>query len=146
MDWKIASVIPMVMWAFYAVFASLASNAQGEKLTTAFESAAMLLVGVVTLMTATTADFTRATPLSMTQASVMGLLSAGGIVLQLYAFRVAPIDKQGAVVMISCMFPVLSVVIFHAMAKFDFQGGAAASPRQWLGVAFGAVALWLISK
>ena len=146
MDWKVASVIPMVMWAFYAVFASLASNAQGEKLTMVFESAAMLLVGVVVLMTTTAADFSRATSLSMAQASAMGLLSAGGIVLQLYAFRVAPIDKQGAVVMISCMFPVLSVVIFHMMSKLDFQGGASATPRQWLGVAMGAVALWLISK
>lgn len=146
MNWKIASVIPMVMWAFYAVFASLASNAQGEKLTMAFEAAAMLLVGVVTLMTANAEDFSRATSLSMAQASAMGLLSAGGVMLQLYAFRIAPVEKQGAVVMISCMFPILAVVIFHLMAKLEFQGGSVATSRQWFGVVLGGVALWLISS
>ncbi len=136
----------MAMWAFYAVFASLASNAQGEKITMGFEAVAMFIVGVVALLSTTAADWQSVTTLSASQASTMGMLSAGGLFIQLYCLRIAPIDKQGTVIMITCMFPVFAVVIFDLMSRLGFSGGSVATPRQWAGVVTGAIALWLISK
>ncbi|MBI2064090.1 MAG: hypothetical protein HYT65_03850 [Candidatus Yanofskybacteria bacterium] len=144
MDWRIVSLGPLVMWAIYVVFGSLASNAHGEKVTMLFESAAMMIVGVAVLCVYGISDFSKVSVLSMTQASIMGLMSALGVLAQLYAFRIAPSDKQGMVAMICGMFPILAVVLFHAMHTLKISGGVQAGPRQWLGVACGALALWLI--
>ncbi len=145
MDWRVISLFPLVMWALYSIFASLASNAHGEKVTMVFEALAMVVVAVIVIIMGGISDFGRVTKMSCAQASIMGLMSAGGIAIQFYAFRIAPVEKQGSVVMITCMFPILAVAMFHFMSTFKIAGGSACTTRQWIGVALGAIALWLIS-
>lgn len=146
MDWRLVSMAPLFMWALYLVFASLASNAHGEKVTMAVEALAMMVVAGGVLVFSGVSEFRRATPLSLTFAGIMGMMSALGVLVQFYAFRIAPPDQQGVVGMLGGMYPILGVVIFYGMAKFGLAGGSVLSLRQWLGVACGALALWLISK
>lgn len=145
MDWRVVALGPLFMWALYAVFGSLSSNTNGPKVTMAVEAMAMVAVAVVALGAAGWNDFKKATALSIAFAVAMGLMSALGVLAQLYAFQLAPQNRQGVVVMLGGMFPVLAVVIFHAMHKFGIQGGSPATPRHWLGVLSGALALWLVS-
>ena len=145
MDWRIVSLGPLVLWAFYAVFGSLASRGQGENLTMIFEALAMVAVGIFALSRMRAGEFQSATLQSMSFALIMGLCSAGGVLVQLYAFKIAPVESQGVVVMLGGLFPVFAVAIFHLMHTFGIEGGGAASGRQWLGVAFAVLALWLVS-
>ncbi|MDB5254362.1 MAG: hypothetical protein JWL80_428 [Parcubacteria group bacterium] len=145
MDWRAASLASFVMWGGYAVLGSVASNAHGEKVNIAIEAVAVSLVAAIVVARVGLGEFAKATPTSLTQASMMGLLSACGLLAQFYAFRVAPDDKQGTVVMISCMFPILAVAIFHVMGVLHITGGALATTKQWLGCAFAAIGLWLVS-
>lgn len=145
MDWRTASFASFVMWSGYAVLGSLASNAHGEKVNMAIEAVAMSLVAALVVARVGLIEFSKATPVSLAQASMMGLLSACGLLAQFYAFRVAPVDKQGAVVMISCMFPILAVMIFHLMGVLHITDGALATSKQWAGCVCAAIGLWLIS-
>ncbi|KKT81769.1 MAG: hypothetical protein UW79_C0015G0008 [Candidatus Yanofskybacteria bacterium GW2011_GWA2_44_9] len=145
MDWRIVSAAPCVLWAIYVVFGSLANRAHGEKVSMVIEAVAMAFVGVVVLLSAGFSDFKRATVISISQASIMALASAIGLLVQFYAFRVAPAHQQGMVAMIGGMYPVLAVALFHGMYLLNISGGISASPRQWLGVACGALTLWLVS-
>ncbi len=146
MDWKVVSLLPFFMWAGYAVLGSVASRTHGESVTMVGESVAMLMVGIYALTRVSAGDLEAMTKLSGTQALLMGLLSAGGVLVQLYAFRIAPADHQGTVVMLGGMFPVLAVVIFHVMAATKITGGSPATFRQWLGVVACAAGLWLVSS
>ena len=145
MDWRIVSIMPMILWAFYAVFGSLASRGQGENLTMVFEAGAMLVIGIFALSRMRAGEFQMASMSSMTFAALMGICSALGVLVQLYAFKVAPATEQGTVVMLGGLFPVLALIIFHLMSMVGIAGGSPASSRQWLGVVFAVLALWLVS-
>lgn len=145
MDWRVVSIGPLFMWALYVVFGSLANKAHGEKVTMAVEAGAMVLVAGAVLLTAGLGDFRRVTTVSMAHAVIMGLMSALGVLVQFYAFRIAPVDQQGTVAMLGGMYPILAVVLFYGMYVAGINGGSALAPRQWLGVVFGVVALWLVS-
>lgn len=146
MDWRIAAIGPMFMWALYVVFGSLANRAHGEKVSMAFEAGAMMLVSGAVLLFSGFSDFRRMTSISATHAAIMGLMSALGVLLQFYAFRVAPADQQGTVGMFGGLYPVIAMIIFYGMYSAGIQGGSSVSPRQWLGVACGAIALWLVGS
>ena len=145
MDWRILSMLSLLMWAVYAIFGSLAIKIHGERVSMVVEAVAMVVIAIGMVIVVGVNDFKRATTMSLTFAAVMGLMSAGGVLIQFMALRVAPVSQQGTVFLIGGMYPVLAVVLFHAMTKLGLSGGAAASPRQWLGVVFGAAALWLVS-
>ena len=145
MDWRVVSMGPFFMWALYAVFGSLANKAHGENVTMVFEAGAMVLVAGVALIMAGLGDFGRVTTSSMTYAVIMGLMSALGVLVQFYAFRIAPVDQQGTVAMLGGMYPILAVILFYGMYVAGISGGSVLVSRQWLGVVFGAIALWLVS-
>lgn len=146
MDWRLASVCPLAMWAIYVVFGSMASRMHGEKVSMVVEGVAMMAVAIGTIVFAGIGDFQRATPTSLTYAAIMGATSALGLLIQLYAFRIAPQEQQGAVAMIGGMYPMLAAVLFFAMFQLGIAGGSSLTIRQWAGVACGALALWLVSK
>lgn len=146
MDWKLVALIPLIAWALYSVFGSLASNAHGEKVTTCLYVLCELVVVTIWLAITGVEDFKKVTRISMAQGLIMGLAAVIGLVTQLYAFRIAPNDKQGVVSMLGGMFPVLAVVLFFFMFKFKFAGGTPMSLHQWLGVTCTVLGLWLVSK
>lgn len=146
MDWKLVALIPLIMWAVYSVFGSLSSNAHGTKVTVVvYVSVEAIFVSCWLLLTGTN-EFKSVTRLSMLQAIIMGLGAVLGLFAQLYAFRVAPADKQGVVAMLGGMFPVLAVVFFYLMYRLNIFGGSPMAVPQWLGVFLTAVGLWLVSK
>ena len=146
MDWRLVSAGPLIMWAFYVIFGSMASRIHGEKVTMVVEGIAMMAVAIGTIAFAGVGDFRQATPTSLTYAAIMGLMSALGVLVQLYAFRIASQDQQGAVAMIGGLYPMLAAVLFFAMFRLGISGGSSLTFRQWAGVACGALALWLVSK
>lgn len=146
MDWRLVSTGPLIMWTLYVVFGSMATKIHGEKVTMVVEGIAMMAVAIGTVVFAGVGDFQRATPTSLTYAAIMGATSAIGLLVQLYAFRIAPQDQQGAVAMIGGMYPMLAAVLFFAMFRLGIVGGSSLTLRQWAGVACGALALWLVSK
>lgn len=143
MDWKVACYIPMVLWGFYLVFGSLANNIHGPRVSMVAEATAMMAMAGVMLLMGGTADFRKVTQASLVFVILMAILSAVGLGIQFYAFSIAPPDKQGAVGMISGMFPVVGSILFSIMGTLKLQGGAPMSGRQWLAVATGALTLWL---
>lgn len=146
MDWRLVSAGPLFMWAFYVIFASMATRIHGEKVTMVVEGVAMMAVAIGTIAFAGVGDFQRATPTSLTYAAIMGGMSALGLLVQLYAFRIAPQDQQGTVAMIGGMFPMLAAILLFAMFRLGIAGGSPLTLRQWAGIACGALALWLVSK
>ncbi len=145
MDWRIVSFAPLVMWSLYVVFGSLSINIHGEKVSMSFEAGAMIVAALTILIWGGFSDFKRATFTSMTFATIMGFMSAFGVLIQLYAFRIAPVDKQGVVAMIGGLFPVLAVLFFYLMYVFGIKGGTSLSLKQWAGIALGGISLWLVS-
>lgn len=145
MDWRLVSAGPLVMWAFYVIFGSMATKIHGEKVSMVVEGIAMMAVAIGTLVFSGVGDFQRATPVSLIYAVIMAAMSALGLLIQLYAFRIAPQDQQGVVAMIGGMFPMLAAILFFAMFRFGIAGGSSLTLRQWVGVACGVLALWLVS-
>lgn len=146
MDWRLISAAPLIMWAFYVIFGSMASRIHGEKVTMVAEGVAMMAVAIGTIAFAGMGDFRQVTPTSLTYAAIMGLMSALGVLVQLYAFRITSQDQQGAVAMIGGMYPMLAAILLFAMFRLGIAGGSPLTLRQWVGVACGALALWLVSK
>ena len=146
MDWRLVSAGPLIMWAFYVIFGSMASRIHGEKVSMVVEGIAMMAVAIGTIAFAGVSDFRQATPTSLIYATIMGTMSALGVLVQLYAFRIAPQDQQGTVAMIGGMFPMLAAVLLFAMFRLGIPEGSSLTLRQWAGVACGALALWLVSK
>lgn len=146
MDWRLVSSGPLVMWAFYVVFGSMATKIHGEKVTMVAEGVAMMAVTIGTIAFAGVGDFQRATPTSLTYAVIMGMMSALGVLVQLYAFRIAPQNQQGVVAMIGGMFPILAAILLFAMFRFGMPEGSPLTLRQWAGVICGVLTIWLISK
>src|SRR3989344_5488586 len=109
-----------------------------------FEAGAMVLVAGVAIIMAGLGDFGRVTTVSMTHALIMGLMSAFGVLVQFYAFRIAPTDQQGTVAMLGGMYPILAVVLFYGMYVAGIQGGSTLVFRQWLRVIFRAAWLRLL--
>ena len=140
------SLTTMIMWSIYAIFGSLASKMHGENVNISVEGIVMMAVAIGTIAFVGVGDFQKATPLSLGFAVIMGLMSALGLLLQFYTFRIASVEQQGIVVMIGGMYPILAVVLFYGMFRLGMSSGATLSSRQWAGVACGALALWLIKK
>jgi drug/metabolite transporter (DMT)-like permease len=69
----------------------------------------------------------------------MGLMSAGGLYVQLYAMRIAP-REISLIALISGMWPVATVIVVGILRM-----GNPLLPRQWLGVVFAGVGLALVN-
>ncbi|MBI4094952.1 MAG: hypothetical protein HY435_02040 [Candidatus Liptonbacteria bacterium] len=134
------------MWALYAVFGSLSSKANGERVTMAAEAGAMVAVAMFAFRAGDVSDFRRVTALSAIFMIVTGLMSAAGVLTQFYAFRIAPQNHQGTVAMLGGMFPVLGFAILDLMHRVGIPGGSPGSSRQWIGVALAALGLWFVGS
>lgn len=139
MDWKFASFGALLLWGTYGIFGAKAGEVHGEKVNMAFEAFAMVLVSLFVLFAIknATADFSKITLQSSIFALIMGLMSAGGMFLQLYALRVAP-DQVGLIILISGMFPMITVITTYFMGQHF-------TAQQWIGICFAVFGLILIN-
>lgn len=136
MDWKVASVIVLVLWGTYGIFGSKATEVHGEKVTVVFETVAFILLALVAAGSAM-GDFQKVTTRSFINASVMGLMSAGGFYFFLYAMRLSP-QNLGVITMTTGLYPVITVLVMHFL-------GQHLAPQQWLGVALATAGLALVN-
>jgi len=139
MDWKLASFAALGLWATYMIFGTEAGKIHGEKVNMCLEASAMVAVAVTALLSGGLSDFARVTPKSFAFAALMGLMSAGGLYVQLYAMRIAP-QEISLIALISGMWPVATVVLVAILRM-----GNPLLPRQWLGVAFAGIGLALVN-
>lgn len=140
MNWRSISYVVLALWGTYILFGNEANKVHGEKVTMLFEGLAMIAVVFFVFATGGTGDFAKVTTKSLAFAVTMGILSAGGLYLQLVAMRMAP-GQISVIAMITGMWPVLTVAIAGAL-----RIGDPLSAKQWVGVTLAATALYLVNS
>jgi drug/metabolite transporter (DMT)-like permease len=136
MDWKIASIGALLCWGVYAIFGDEAGKIHGEKVSLVFEALAFVLLSLIVISGSTT-DFSRVTRNSFVLASLMGLSSAIGFYLLLYALRVSP-GNLSLIIVITGAYPLITVLVSY------FRGANMCS-YQWIGVIFVSIGIILIN-
>jgi drug/metabolite transporter (DMT)-like permease len=131
------SVITLLLWGTYTLFANRANAVHGEKVTMAFEAAAFALLAILACGSARN-DFGRVTGRSAFDAACMGLMSAGGFYLLLRALRLEP-TRVGTITLITGLYPV--VTVFAAA----LAGQQPLTPRSTLGALLTATGIVLVS-
>jgi len=137
MNWKIASLVALAMWSIYGFFGERSAKIHGEKVNMIFETLAFIVLAFIAAASGI-GDFKKVTGNSAFNASIMGLLSAGGFWFILYAFKVVPQSETFLVLLISGMFPVIAAIINNFIV----------SPLticQWIGVVMAGAGLVLVS-
>jgi drug/metabolite transporter (DMT)-like permease len=139
MDWKLASLATLALWGSYTIFGNEATKVHGEKVSMMFEGLAMFGVAILVVMMADGGfrDFGQVTVKSFIFAALMGLMSAGGLYLQLYALRLAP-EKVSIIALTTGMWPAVTVALVGILRL-----GAPLLPRQWAGVILATAGLAL---
>lgn len=136
MNWKIACLVAFAMWSVYGFFGERASKIHGEKVNLIFETLAFIFLSVIAAASGID-DFRKTTVNSAINASVMGLLSAGGFYFVLYALRVAPQQDTALVILISGLFPIGTAVVSHFIL-------GPLSVMQWVGVSLAGAGMVLV--
>jgi drug/metabolite transporter (DMT)-like permease len=137
MNWKVACSIALVAWSVYGFFGERAAKVHGDKINMIFETLAFILLALIAAIGGIN-DFQKVTTNSAINASVMGLLSAGGFWFVLYALKIAPQQDIALVLLISGMFPIGAAVISHFIAS-------PLSLLQWAGVALAGVGMVMVN-
>lgn len=101
------SIVTLLLWGTYALFANRATAVHGEKVTMAFEAAAFAVLALLACGSARS-DFGRVTGRSALDAACMGLMSAGGFYLLLKALRLEP-TRVGTITLITGLYPIVTV-------------------------------------
>ena len=136
MDWRSTSVVTLLLWGVYGIFASKAGEIHGAKVSFVFEAAAFVILAVV-VAGSSFGEFAKVTRLSFMFASLMGLFSVTGFYFLLRALQFAP-DHLSVIIVITGLYPVITVVANHLL-------GAHLAPHQWAGVAFGLISVVLVN-
>jgi uncharacterized membrane protein len=136
--WRAASFLTLALWGSYGIFASRANVIHGEKVTMAFEAAAMVLIAIASLAVYGASDISKITSASAMHASIMALMSAGGLYIQFYAFRHGGASNMSLIIVITGSFPVITVVLGQLM-------GIYLTTHQWIGVAMVSIGLVLVN-
>lgn len=139
MDWKLASFTTLALWGSYMIFGSKATEIHGEKVSMMFEGVAMFAIALIVIITADGGlhDFGKVTLKSFIFAATMGLMSAGGLYIQLYALRIAP-SQIPLIALITGMWPAVTVALVCILRL-----GNPLLPRQWAGVGLATAGLAL---
>lgn len=137
-NWLFYSFVVLALWGTYGIFGNEATKIHGEKVSMAFEAGGMALIALFAfaLSSGSIGEFSKATGRSIVYASIMGLMSAGGLFLQLYALRLAP-KEVGLILFITGMWPVISVITAYFL-------GSRYTGRQWCGITLAIVGLVLV--
>ena len=138
MDWRTASFVVFALWGSYMVFGIKATEVHGERVSMFFEGLAMMAIAIFVIIGHTN-DFTRMTMRSGGFALTMGLMSAVGLYIQLYAMRVGGPDNFSTVAMITGSWPAITVVLAWLFLGSHLQ------LQQWLGVVAIAGGLILVN-
>ena len=138
MDWRTASFVVLALWGSYMVFGGKATDIHGERVSMFFEGLAMMAVAIFAIA-GHTGDFAKMTMRSGWLALTMGLMSAIGLYIQLYAMRVGGLAQLPMIAMITGSWPAITVVLAWAFV------GARLQPQQWLGVLAVAGGLVLVN-
>lgn len=125
------------MWSAYGFFGERSAKIHGDKMNMIFETLAFILLALFAAASGL-GDFRKVTAHSAMNASVMGLLSAGGFWFVLYALKIVPQNDTALVLLISGMFPVGAAII----SNFMFE---ALSIQQWVGVVMAGAGLILVN-
>jgi drug/metabolite transporter (DMT)-like permease len=139
MSWKIACFVALVMWSAYGFFGERSAKIHGDKVNMIFETLAFIALALIAAVSGI-GDFKKITINSAINASVMGLLSAGGFWFVIYALKIAPQTDTALVLLISGMFPVGAAVISHFI-----PGIGPLSVQQWIGVAMAGGGMILVN-
>lgn len=131
------SIVTLLLWGTYALFANRATAIHGEKVTMAFEAAAFAVLAIIACGNARS-DFGRVTGRSAFDAACMGLMSAGGFYLLLKALRLEP-TRVGTITLITGLYPV--VTVFAAAVA----GQQPLTARSALGAILAATGIVLVS-
>lgn len=131
------SIVTLLLWGTYALFANRATAVHGEKVTMAFEAAAFAVLAIIACGSARN-DFGRVTGRSAFDAACMGLMSAGGFYLLLKALRLEP-TRVGTITLITGLYPI--VTVFAAA----IAGQQPLTPRTVLGTLLAASGIVLVS-
>ena len=124
------------MWGVYSIPGNKATEVHGEKVTLIFETVAfILLCGLVSLRA--TGDLAKITMSSAVNASVMGILSAGGFYFMLMAMNASP-KNLTTIVLIAGSYPAVTAIASHFL-------GQPLSLSQWVGVATVMTGLVLVN-
>ncbi len=138
MSWRAASFVALALWGSYMVFGSKATDVHGERVSMFFEGMAMMGVAIYALI-GHTDDFGKMTFQSGSFALIMGLMSAIGLYIQLYAMRVGGVSQLPVIAMITGSWPAITVVLSCLIL------GSRLQPQQWLGVVAVVVGLILVN-
>ena len=138
MDWRTASFVVLTLWSSYMIFGQKATDIHGERVSMLFEGICMVAISIFAMI-GHTSDFTKMTFRSGAFALTMGLMSAAGLYVQLYAMRVGGPEKLPIVTMITGSWPAITVVLACLFV------GAKLQPHQWLGVLTVAGGLTLVN-
>ncbi len=137
MNWLGLSIVTLLLWGTYPLFANRSNAIHGEAVTMAVEALAMLVIALMGLAS-TRFDVSRVTTKSLTFSSVMAIGSSFGFYLFLKAIRMTP-TRVGTIALITGLYPVITIVVAH------FAGDQHMTPRHWLGAATAVVGLVLVS-
>lgn len=137
MNWKIACWIAFAMWSVYGFFGERAAKVHGEKVNMIFETLAFILLAIAAAVSGMD-DFRKTTFSSALNASIMGLLSAGGFYFVLYALRVVPQQDTALVILISGLFPIGTAIASNFIV-------APLSIVQWIGVFLAGAGMVLVT-
>lgn len=135
--WRIGCLIAFGMWSCYGFFAERAAKVHGEKINLIFETLAFIVLSLIVNMSGIK-DFDKVTATSTLNASIMGLLSAGGFYFVLHAMRVAPQKDMPLVLLISGMFPIGAAVISNFIIT-------PLSGVQWAGAVLVGIGMVLVN-
>jgi len=134
--WRLYSIIALSMWGVYSIPGNKATEVHGEKMTLLFETAAFIILCTFVSLRAT-GDFAKVTVSSALNASVMGLLSAGGFYFMLSAMNASP-KNLTTIVLIAGSYPAITAIVSHFC-------GQPLSTHQWVGVATVMAGLVLVN-
>ena len=123
--WRLYAVMALAMWGVYSIPGNKATEVHGEKMTLLFETVAFVLLCALVSLRAT-GDFAKITAASAFNASVMGVLSAGGFYFMLSAMNASPRNLT-TIVLIAGSYPAITAIVSHFL-------GQPLSLHQWVGV------------
>lgn len=137
MNWLGLSLVTLLLWGTYPIFANRANAVHGEQVTMLIESIVMSAVAVYAL-SGTRFDMSRVTVKSAVLASIMAAGSAVGFYLFLKAIRLAP-SRVSTIALLTGLYPVITVIVASVL------GDQVMSPKHWLGAVLATVGLILVS-
>ena len=146
MNWLSCSLLTLVLWGAYTIFANKANIIHGENVTMVFETIAFIVL-TIAVGASSRSDFARITPRSALYASIMGIMSAGGFYFLLLAFRKAP-GELTIITLITAMYPVITFLIVGILLRVKPNLIAEAkrlTPTQLFGVVMAVAGLVLVN-